>query len=288
MKQFDKIYIEISDYCSLKCSFCPSATLKNKKGIMPLALFESICKQIQKKVKRVCLHILGDPLSVSNFEDYAKILHDNNLKVDLVTTGLFLEKRHFEILLSKPFVQISFSLSAFLHNPTLLKKSHLYNILAFCEAHKECRAYNFINLRFHYNDTLKNSIHFREMLEIIKRYFAFESIDITKGRIRLCEKILLMPTPSFEWESSTQSGIISKDSKPLCYGASKQFGILSNAEIVPCCIDYAGRAAFGNAREQKIAQIIESAPFIHFAKMLAKGIAPCDMCQKCGYKMILN
>ncbi|RDU59955.1 radical SAM/SPASM domain-containing protein [Helicobacter marmotae] len=303
MKAFEKIYIEISDYCALSCGFCPSSERKSHRGVMPLALFESICAQIQNDVKRVCLHVLGDPLSVANFEDYVKILEHYHLKVDLVTTGLFLKQRHFGLLMQKPFVQISFSLSAFLANPASLHNAHLYRILEFCKFHMRYKSSPFINLRFHQNDIAKDGTLYKEMMATIGAFFdiepAFLLANLKHKRIRLAPKIILKPMPSFEWESTNpkqesikDKGELSgfKDNKSeriFCYGALKQYGILSNGELVPCCIDYAGRASFGNVGEQSIREILQSVAFREFGAQLKRGLAPCELCEKCGYRMIL-
>ena len=62
--KFYKIYLELSDICHLKCSFCKPK--KAVRGLMPLALFDAITSQIQNKTRLVSLHILGDPLCIDN------------------------------------------------------------------------------------------------------------------------------------------------------------------------------------------------------------------------------
>lgn len=317
MAQFEKIYIEISDYCALSCGFCPSSKKKNMRGIMDSSLFSSLCAQIENKTKRVSLHILGDPLSVRDFEKYAQIAHSYRLKIDLVTTGLFLKKKHFGLLLQEPFVQVSFSLSAFLANPKLLTMGHLQTILAFCKQHIQENAPNFINLRLHQKDIVQGGKAFEAIIKEIETFFApfcpessridlrridfwqgsneCDSLQKRKKRIRLAPKILLKPTASFEWEQEDRD-YTTKDSKkisktihkPLCYGSLKQCGVLSNGELVPCCIDYEGRASFGNIKEQSFQEIIKSKHFQAFRESLKKGIAPCKLCQKCGYRLILH
>ena len=214
----------------------------------------------------------------------------------MVTTGLFLKERDFEILLHEPFVQISFSLSAFLANPQQLTMKHLRRILTLCERHIQKNANPFINLRFHQNDVKQGSEGFNVMIEAISAFFGISFFEIQHklsagNRIRLARKILLNPTISFEWE---QDCIKEKNiqhlpnKKPLCYGTLKQCGVLSNGELVPCCIDYAGRASFGNVKERSVKEILESKAFVDFGTLLKNGVAPCEICCKCGYKMILG
>ncbi|TLD95750.1 radical SAM/SPASM domain-containing protein [Helicobacter jaachi] len=315
MKQFQKIYVEITDYCALNCGFCPSGGRKSRRGQMDLELFRQICTQIQGKTKRVCLHILGDPLSARDFEHYAKTLAHFGLKVELVTTGLFLHKQHFAMLSRPPFVQVCFSLSAFVANPCVLTMQHLEQILYFCAFNLEQNSPIFINLRLHEGDMHKPLA--QDILARIYRFFHVREDEMTQGRIRLGKKVLLIFTRVFEWEQvfekerrdmanvralkvykakARETKQPLQESKPfsktqdsiLCYGASGQIGILSNGELVPCCIDYEGRASFGNVRERDIKSMLDSINFRHFASMLKQGKAPCELCQKCGYKYILG
>ena len=69
--KFYKIYLELSDICHLKCSFCKPK--KAVRGLMPLALFDTITSQIQNKTRLVSLHILGDPLCIDNLATYLDI-----------------------------------------------------------------------------------------------------------------------------------------------------------------------------------------------------------------------
>lgn len=169
--KFEKIYIEISDYCGLKCGFCPSANIEQRRGAMDLELFEKICYEIQSHTKRVCLHILGDPLGVKDFISYVEILKKYHLAVELVTTGLFLQEWHFELLTQKPFVQVAFSLSAFLANENLLKKRHLEQILKFCAFNLSQNSPIFVNLRLHSDDIFADSVKFRVLCGFVARFF---------------------------------------------------------------------------------------------------------------------
>ncbi|BDB66598.1 Fe-S oxidoreductase [Helicobacter cinaedi] len=294
--KFEKIYIEISDYCGLKCGFCPSASMEQRRGAMDLELFEKICYEIQSHTKRVCLHILGDPLGVKDFASYVEILKKYHLAVELVTTGLFLQEWHFELLTQKPFVQVAFSLSAFLANENLLKKRHLEQILKFCAFNLSQNSPIFVNLRLHSDDIFAHSVEFRALCGSVARFFGLDFAvfieKLTKGRVRLGAKVFVNPKTSFEWE---QSGRVKthklkaqkSNIKVFCYGAIKQFGILSNGNVVPCCIDYGGKVSFGNVREQGIREILQSKKFVDFALALKRGKAPCELCEKCGYRLIL-
>ncbi|RDU73115.1 radical SAM/SPASM domain-containing protein [Helicobacter aurati] len=318
MKRFEKIYIELTDYCGLCCGFCPNSrriqpyswqaaenphvisSLKgseeNNKGqslrtIMPLSLFQSLCEQITGKTRRVCLHILGDPLSIHNLVEYIEILRFYKLQVDLVTTGLFLRQSDFAMLTAYPFVQISFSLSAFLANPNRLHDIHLQRIFAFCDYNLMQESPIFINLRLHNKDIASNSPYFREILRNIASHFNIPHENVFNQiykRVRLAKKTLLVATRSFEWIRKDSINDVLSDgvkTKPrrFCHGAYSQIGILCNGDVVPCCIDYSGAACFGSIKTQKLHQILTSKVFQEFKHKLGIGEPASSLCEKCGY-----
>lgn len=296
MQHFKKVYIEITRYCGLKCHFCPNAKLDSIESTqMPISLFERVCEAIKGKVRAISLHILGDPLSVRDFALYVEILKAHNLSVELVSTGLFLREQDFDMLLSAPFRQVAFSLSAFLSNPTLLTQAHFERILRLCHYKIMQKSRNFINLRLHSADLAHKNI--ANLLERLERSFEV-SINTESSRIRLGERVVLVIKPFFHWEASLKSSNALDSSnmrdfafkhcaKPYCYGGLKQFGILHNGALVPCCIDYSGKLSFGNVADSSIAKILESSAFKDFTRHIREGIPPHQLCATCGYREIL-
>lgn len=315
MKRFEKVYIEITDYCALRCAFCPNSqriynsnplstpiatSPNNMRGIMDIDLFKSLCAQLTGKTRRVCLHLLGDPLSVPNLANYITILKAYHLKVDLVTTGLFLRENDFSLLINPPFVQVSFSLSAFIANPMRLHNKHLENILSFCHYNVAHKSPIFINLRLHSNDFAANSPHLDTILHAISKHFKLSYLESTRlkstERVKLASKVFLVPTRSFEWSRKNSSPSESLDSTQdnvgkglrsgrFCHGTHSQIGILSNGHVVPCCIDYEGAASFGSLRTQNLHEILTSNRFIEFRHKLAMGKPASTLCAQCGYHL---
>ena len=58
--------IETTNICNARCEFCPNPTLKRRKQIMDMEVFEKIISRIKDekiKVKRFILHLNGEPLT---------------------------------------------------------------------------------------------------------------------------------------------------------------------------------------------------------------------------------
>ena len=75
--KFYRIYIELTNICGLRCSFCPT---KNRPDvIMNLEFFEKIIQQAKNFTKDIACHVVGDPLRVSNLYDYLDIIYKYNI-----------------------------------------------------------------------------------------------------------------------------------------------------------------------------------------------------------------
>ena len=61
---FNRIYIEITNICNLKCSFCPITT--RKKEFMSVSDFEVVLSKIKNYTKHIYLHVKGEPLMHPN------------------------------------------------------------------------------------------------------------------------------------------------------------------------------------------------------------------------------
>ncbi|MDE6886789.1 MAG: SPASM domain-containing protein [Helicobacteraceae bacterium] len=279
--RFKKIYIEISDICGLKCDFCN--TTKGVRGEMPLALFKIATNEAKKYTNLITLHILGDPLKMKNINSYLKIAKDANLKVEITTSGVYLSD--FSIF-KEPIKQVNISLDALNLLPN--RNIFLQRVFRLCEFKLENNLDFFINLRIQNRD--KNG----EILEIIKRRFNLSQdikLDFTQKRIRLAKKIILDLREIFFWQNDNKMqdsnkflDTIHNTCHGTCYGLRSHIGILSNGDIVPCCIDVNGNLTLGNIQIDSIKNILES----HKTKAMIEGfrnnLIIKDFCKNCDYR----
>ena len=68
MKKYKKIYIEITNNCNLKCSFC--SEVKRKRRFMTTEEFENILIKIKDYTDYIYLHIKGEPLLHPNIIEF--------------------------------------------------------------------------------------------------------------------------------------------------------------------------------------------------------------------------
>lgn len=280
--KFYKIYLEISDICNLKCSFCPPK--KGVRGVMDLCLFDKITSQIQNKVNLVALHLLGDPLCVPNLSQFLDILEAKNIRVDIVSSGAFLRDFHFEMLARPNVNQVSFSLDSAFDN-RLDFMPYFTRILRFYEFLKSQPHRIYLNLR----------LFGRHDIEPILAHFKDFKREDSKRRIRLNKYFFLRFHNEFKWiknskinnfiESNLDSKIHNfKDSKkPYCLGGISQLGILSNGLVVPCCLDSKGYMILGDLKIQDFSEVIESRIFKDFQTAQKTHINLPHICKTCNF-----
>ncbi len=281
-EKFEKIFIEITNFCGLDCSFCTPK--KQVKKLMPLEDFKKVTQKVSPYTKLCALHILGDPLSVKNLSQYLQIAQSYNLKLEITSSGFYLED-NIDLLLNTPCIhQINISLmSALYQSKAVNLKEYFQPILRLCKMHQELKSEKFINLRLwnldkNFNPPALNT----EIYNLLKRYFAFRETSALK--IRLNYKIFLHQARCFEW-ANVDSTISYK--KGFCYGGIKQLGILCDGRVVPCCFDTKGIINLGNILEESLEEILQKQRI----KSLVQGFKDNNLvellCQSCSYPQYL-
>ncbi|WQS39187.1 SPASM domain-containing protein [Helicobacter pylori] len=281
-KPFKKIYIELSDICGLQCSFCPNP--KNIRGVMPLELFEKVCKEAAPLTPIITLHVLGDPCKLKNLNRYLNAAKRFSLKVDLVTSGAYLH--NFETLLQDAIYQISISLDAGLDNHNKLNQHrYIQKILEFCHYKCEKNSEVFLNLRIQDGTLDKHQNLIKPFLE------SFECVSLetlkSQGRVRLFKKSFLNIQKTFKWPNLNAPNPLNQESKiPYCYGLIKQIAILSNGVVVPCCMDTQAHISLGDLNHTPLKDILNSQKAMAIKTHFLKGEALELLCKNCSYPLI--
>ena len=292
--KFYRIYIEITNVCGLKCSFCPTKELPNKE--MDLDFFESLILQAKHYTKEIACHVVGDPLTQSNLSEYLDIIHKHGLKAMLTTSGYFLKKHSFETLFHPAVKQINISLNSFNKNDTSLSfEQYMTPVLDLCMEKLKREEELFINLRVWNLDELMSEREFNEILfEKLSQTFSetlpLETLSLEKvyeerpKSIRLASKILVHFDNYFEWPSLKNE----RYGDGTCQGLQSHVAVLASGKVVPCCLDCDGIIELGDLHEQSLAEILSSKRALDMLEGFKEGLAVEELCQKCSYKERFN
>ena len=276
MKKYKKIYIEITNNCNLKCSFC--SEVKRKRRFMTTEEFENILKKIKDYTDYIYLHIKGEPLLHPNIIEFLRLADKYNLKVNLTTNGTLFSKVAKELSECKSLHKINFSL----HSEN--------NIDNYCEEifkNVELLKDKIIIYRLW---TLKNNqldSKSQEIVNKIRKYYNLpqETVDniYTSNNIKIKSTIYVDKDNEFSWPEVT-----THKSNGYCYALKTQIGILVDGTVVPCCLDSNGVVNLGNIFKESLEEIINSEKYISLKKSF-QDRKPCEkLCQSCTFKERLN
>jgi radical SAM protein with 4Fe4S-binding SPASM domain len=279
--RFYKAYVEITNICGLACSFCPAKTIPNTT--MSLENFSKVLEQLKPYTNEVALHVMGDPIVVSNLKDYLDICKQKSIKANITTTGYFLNKIDPEILLHDAIKQINFSLNSFNKNDlTISFEDYMEPIIAFAREKTRVNTKSFINFRlWNIDDKASEDTYNTKVLNYLSDIYKIDISNATgKESIRLDNKVLLNFDVYFQWPSLKNDHF----SHGYCHGLSKQIAILANGTVVPCCLDGEGVIDLGNIFETSLKDILESKRAENIVQGFKIKKAVEELCQKCSYK----
>lgn len=276
MKKYKKIYIEITNNCNLKCSFC--SEVKRKRRFMTTEEFENILIKIKDYTDYIYLHIKGEPLLHPNIIEFLRLADKYNLKVNLTTNGTLFSKIAKELSECKSLHKINFSL----HSEN--------NIDNYCEEifkNVELLKDKIIIYRLW---TLKNNqldSKSQEIVNKIRKYYNLpqETVDkiYTSNNIKIKSTRYVDKDNEFSWPEVT-----THKSNGYCYALKTQIGILVDGTVVPCCLDSNGVVNLGNIFKESLEEIINSEKYISLKKSFQDRKRCEKLCQSCTFKERLN
>ena len=273
MKRFQKVYLEISNVCNLRCRFCPGT--KRTPKVMTEAEFAALLPKLRPWTDYLYFHLMGEPLCHPLLETFLRLAADAGFKVILTTNGTLLQKQQLLLLNSPGLHKVNISLHAFEANDLSVPFSeYLRQCLAFGQAAEGNKLVVYRLWNQGGEDSQNNII-----LDALHEAFPGEWVTGPRGT-RIGQRIFLENGDKFDWPDL---GAEDGGEKVFCYGLRDQMGVLCDGTVVPCCLDHDGDLALGNLFEQSLEDILESPR----AKAIYEGFrnkkAAEELCRKCGY-----
>lgn len=247
---------------------------------MSVGEFMSVVNEIRPFTDYIYLHVLGEPFLHPHFREILQIASAENLKVNISTNGSLLHK-YFDFLMENPVRQLNISLHDAEENVPKEKWSEF--ILSMLEIAKSLSAKSYINFRL-WNQTNESSGEFNELCFSLMRDFyhlrdGFQHISANERNITLNTNTYLQLAPRFQWTDVAESG------NKTCYGLRDQIAILSDGNVVPCCIDADAHLLLGNIFTDKLTDILLTDKAQRIRQGFEKHRAVEDWCRKCGFRV---
>ncbi len=271
--RFNKIYLEISNVCNLKCAFCPGT--RREKHIMTEGQFSTLLPKLRPYTDYLYFHLMGEPLLHPQLGRFLELAGEAGFKVILTTNGTLLAKQQALLLNAPGLHKVNISLHAFEANDLAVPFSdYLQACFAFGQAAQEKKLVVY-RLWNNGGQDARN----QEILDTMKQYFPEPWVQDRRG-LRIGSRIFLEYGDKFDWPdlSAPEGG-----ERVFCYGLRDQLGVLCDGTVVPCCLDHEGDIALGNLFAEDLADILEKPRAKAIYNGFTKKTAAEELCRRCGY-----
>ena len=273
-KRFKKIYVEITNRCNLKCSFCGSSKLPFKS--MSIDEFEYVVKKIKPFTDYIYLHVKGEPLLYTELDKALLICDRENIKVNITTNGTLLKEKYDILNKHASIRQINISLHSENDYPNYFK-----NVFFAC---KLLSTKMFISYRIW---TLNNYKLDKKSTDIVNKIIEYYKLDQeiveklkNENSIKIDDNTFVNKENLFIWPDDYTGYTIDS----FCYGLDSHIGILSNGTVVPCCLDSTGEINLGNIFNEELSDILDK----EFVRNIIDGFknnkSYCNLCKKCNFR----
>jgi radical SAM protein with 4Fe4S-binding SPASM domain len=253
---------------------------------MSVEEFQLIVEKIRPFTNYIYLHVLGEPLLHPHLDEILTLAERAGLNINITTNGSLIERKK-GILLNHSIRQINISLHDAEENidPTQWEQ-YLQEVLGFAT---EISPKTYVSFRL-WNTSNQTSEEFNRLclLQLSKQFNLSKDFllnENTNGNgLKLAEHIFIQRAPRFEWPDENQTGA---QTLKTCYALRDHIAILSDGQVVPCCLDADANMKLGNIFTEKLADILETkrARDIKIGFEQHKVVEP--ICATCGfYKLI--
>ncbi|MBE6917057.1 MAG: radical SAM protein [Ruminococcaceae bacterium] len=273
MKRFRKVYLEISNICNLKCSFCPGT--RRTKQAMEEADFSILLEKLRPWTDFLYFHLMGEPLCHPQLHHFLELAAQAGFRVILTTNGIALPAHGERLCGAKGLHKVNISLHAYeANNLTIPLADYLDGCFRF-----GVQAQGKVIVSYRLWNQGGADAENQKIIEILHRYFPEPWVTEPRG-IRIGQKVYLEHADKFEWPDLQAS---QKSQRVFCYGMRDHIGVLCDGTVVPCCLDHEGDIALGNLLHEELSDILET----HRARAIFDGFrtgnAPEELCRRCGY-----
>lgn len=269
-----KAYLEITNLCNLKCTFCHGT--KREKRFITVNEFEKATDALRGKVDYLYFHLMGEPLLHPDLNKLLNIAHAKGFKVILTTNGTLLKSKA-DILLSAPCLhKVSISLHCYeANNIGITIDQYLNDCFDFCALASKKEIITVMRL---WNIGGENGMN-DYILNKMRSQFTEEWKETYSGH-KIAHKVFLEWGNKFDWPDINAEFVGEEHS---CYGLRDQVGVLVDGTVVPCCLDADGAIPLGNIYEKSLDEIVASPRAVSLKRSFEQKKVCEELCRKCGF-----
>ena len=271
-----RAYIEITNICNLRCSFCPGTGREGR--FMTAEEFRVLAEKLRGRVSYLYLHVMGEPLMHPQLGELLSIGAEKGFRICLTTNGTLLGKTADVLLSASALHKVSVSLHSAEGNGVEELTDYLGTAWDF--AVRAARAGIICALRL-WNiggAEARNG----EILSFLADRLGAYPLDLPQprqGSWKLGERLYLEQAEKFDWPDleAPETGT------RFCLGLREQAAVLCDGTAVPCCLDHEGDVPLGNLLEQELEDILDTPRARALVRGFSEGKPSEELCRRCGF-----
>lgn len=271
-----KVYIEITNACNLSCSFCIQK--HEQKRYLTLEQLEHILIQVKPITNYIYLHILGEPLSHPYLDEILCLTDRYEFYVQITTNGTLLNK-NLPILLNHTIRQVNISVHSFSQQSQKVQETYLQDVL---ECGDRLSEKSYISYRLWCMNEQKLDQEATAIFHAILNHYQISKEEVFSHRNTLAKNCFISFDDVFEWPSLNHV-FVSKEG--TCRGLRDMIGILSNGDVVPCCLDAYSGCKLGNIFVNDLEEILMSEKVTAMIQGFQNHQLIEPLCQRCQYSI---
>ena len=268
----DRAYVEITNICNLRCSFCPGT--RRPPASMTPGRFGAVARALKGHTRYVYLHVMGEPLLHPELGEILEICAREGLRACLTTNGTLLP-RVGDTLRHPAVHRVSVSLHSAEGSGIGDLGAYLAGVWEFCRRGEMLRSLRLWNIG---GADRRNG----EILAFLAKETGTAPLAWPQprpGSWRLGEKLYLERAERFDWPDLSGR----ERAASFCLALRRQIAVLADGTVVPCCLDHEGDIPLGNLFAQSLEEILASPR----SRALYDGFSarrPAEaLCRRCGY-----
>ncbi len=281
MPRFQKVYLEITNTCNLRCPFCPPT--KRPPAFLTRERFLRALDQLAPYTRYLYFHIKGEPLLHPLLPDFLILAGERGFQVNLTTNGVLLPELSPALLEAPALRQVNLSLHSYQPQAHGEMEGYLSAAASYARKGAERGKHTVFRL-WTLDPSRETNGTCRRLLDLLSREFpSAGDLSARSGErsLTLEPHIFLSFEEEFAWPSLSAPAI---PGPGTCYGARRMLGILCDGTVVPCCLDGEGECPLGNLFTEDLGEILARPPLEEMAQGFRNRKITQDLCRRCGYR----
>lgn len=271
-----RAYLEITNICNLRCSFCPGTGREGR--FLPPEEFRRLSEKLRGRVRYLYLHVMGEPLLHPRLAELLTIAADKGFRICLTTNGTLLDRTAEVLLSAKNLHKLSVSLHSAEGNGVEELDGYLRPVWDF--AFRAARNGTICALRlWNLGGAERRN---GEILSFLESRLGAPPLTLPQprpGSWRLGERLYLEQAERFDWPDLS----VPETGTRFCLGLREQIAVLCDGTVVPCCLDHEGDIPLGNLLEQELDEILASPRARAVYEGFSQGKPSEALCRRCGF-----